>query len=290
MSIDLLHDKIRKLKNPLIVDFTVAAENIPPVLREQAETDTEALGCFCRKLIEAFKGVVPGLRFSYGDFSLKGTEGLLLLSELLAEARKSGFITLLDAPDVSSPLLAAKAADALFLPDSKFTPDIVAVSPYIGSDAVKPFLAYCKAGPKALAVTVRSPNKSASELQDLITGSRQVYGAAADMAARYGEGMFGKCGYSQVCALVSATAPDGIRTMRSKYKYMFLLVDGIDYPSGNAKNCSAAFDRYGHGAAVCVGAAVTAAWKEAQEEDYAAAARSAAERISKNLQRYVTIL
>ena len=290
MSIDLLHDKIRKLKNPLIVDFTVSTENIPPILLEQADGETDALGCFIRKLMESLKGVVPGLRFSYAYFSLMGTVGLQLLSDLLSEARKAGFITLLDAPDVSSPLLASKSADVLLSSNSGLSPDIVAVSPYIGSDAVKPFLDYCKAGPKALAVSVRSPNKSASELQDLITGSRQVFGAAADLAARYGEGLYCKCGYSQVCALVSATAPEGVRTLRSKYKYMFLLVDGIDYPSGNAKNCSAAFDRYGHGAAVCVGASVTAAWKDAQGEDYAAAARSAAERIGKNIQRYVTIL
>lgn len=290
MSIDLLHEKIRKLKNPLIVDLTFTSENIPPALLHECGNETDAFNLFCRKLMESLKGVVPGLRFSYSLFALRGADGLALLSELLAEAGKMGFFTLLDAPDVSSPVLASQTAEFLFSGDGFRSPDGVAVSPYIGSDGIKPFLGACKAGPKALAVIVRSPNKSASELQDLITGSRQVFGAAADLTARYGEGLYGKCGFSQVCALVSATAPEGIRALRSKYKYMFLLVDGIDYSGGNAKNCSLAFDRYGHGAAVCVGSMVTAAWKAAPEEDFAAATRGAAERIGKNIQRYVTIL
>ena len=77
-----------------------------------------------------------------------------------------------------------------------------------------------------------------------------------------------------------------------RYKYVFLLVDGLDYPSGNAKNCGFAFDRLGHGAAVCVGPSVTAAWKETESDgqDYVEQAVQAAERIKKNLSRYVTIL
>ena len=141
-------------------------------------------------------------------------------------------------------------------------------------------------------MTVRSPNKSASELQDLMTGSRLVHGAAADFVSRFGENLLGKCGYSRVCALVSAGAPESVRNLRGKYKYMFLVVDGLDYPSGNAKNCSYAFDRLGYGAVVSVGSSVTAAWKESGDDEvnYASAAVEAAERIRKNILRYITIL
>ena len=73
---------------------------------------------------------------------------------------------------------------------------------------------------------------------------------------------------------------------------MFLLVDGLDYPSGNAKNCSHAFDRFGYGAAVCAGPSVTAAWKENETDghDYVDFAVLAAERMKKNITRYITIL
>jgi hypothetical protein len=92
-----------------------------------------------------------------------------------------------------------------------------------------------------------------------------------------------------VASVVSAGAPDSLRNFRTKYNRMFLLVDGLDYPSGNAKNCSFAFDRFGYGAAVCAGASITGAWKEA-DCDYVTAALQAAERVKKNLTRYFTIL
>lgn len=141
-------------------------------------------------------------------------------------------------------------------------------------------------------MVIRSPNKTAAELQDLLTGTRHVYEASADLVKRYGEPIFGKCGYSRISALVSAGSPDSIRNIRAKYPHFFLMVDGLDYPSGNAKNCSYAFDRFGYGAVVCAGPSVTAAWKEVESDghDFATQAVQAAERIKKNLNRYITIL
>lgn len=290
MSVDILHEKIRKLKSPLIVDLSLNPESIPPVVLDQTNDLLTAYGCFCRELMEKLRGVVPGVRFSFSSFALYGPAGLELLMQLLKDASKAGFYTLLDAPSTSTPVIAAQAANCLLGAETQFPSDGVVVDPYFGSDAIKPFISFCKEFKKTLVVTVRSANKSASELQDLITGSRLVHGAAADLVARYGENLYGKCGYSHVVSLVSATSPESIRNLRLKYKYMFLLVDGIDYPSGNAKNCSLAFDRFGYGAVVCVGASVTAAWKENEAEDYGTAAVQAAERICKNLLRYITIL
>ena len=73
---------------------------------------------------------------------------------------------------------------------------------------------------------------------------------------------------------------------------MYLLVDGLDYPSGNAKNCSYAFDRFGYGAAVCAGPSVTTAWMEAESDgkDYLEHAAQAADRMKRNITRYITIL
>ena len=126
----------------------------------------------------------------------------------------------------------------------------------------------------------------------LLSGSRHVYNAAAELTNRFGETILAKCGYSRICGVVSAGAPEVLRTIRAKHNRMFLLVDGLDYPSGNAKNCSYAFDRFGYGAAVCAGPSVTSAWMDAESDgrDYVDCARQAAERMKKNLNRYVTIL
>ena len=289
MSIDLLQEKIRKHKNPSVIDFSIQLSDLPSHLLEQEGSEIKAYGRFCRELMDVLKETVPAVRFSFDVLALMGSEGLAILPQLLSEAREMGYYVLLDGPQILSPWAADRAAEAL-LGSSEYACDGLLISPYIGSDSIKPFLPYCKDNEKDLFVVVRSPNKSALELQDLLTGSRHVYTAAAEIVNRFGEQIIGKCGYSRICAAASAGSVDGLRNLRMKHNRMFLLVDGLDYPSGNAKNCSYAFDRFGYGAVVCAGSSITAAWKEAEGEDCISAAVQAAERMKKNLTRYTDIL
>ena len=291
MSIDLLHERIRKMKNPSMVDFGVQPDCMPPHLPEEEGSYAAAYARFCRELMEELKDFVPAVRFSFGSFALMGAEGLARLSALLKDASEMGFYVLLDGPEILSPWGADRAAETLF-GGEEYPCDGLLISPYIGSDSIKPFLPYCRDNQKDLFVVVRSPNKSAAELQDLLTGTRLVHGAAMDLVNRHGETILGKCGYSRIGAAVSAGAPNSLRSLRGTYSRVFLLVDGLDYPSGNAKNCSYAFDRFGYGAVVCAGPSVTAAWKEEQSDgrDYAEQALRAAERMKKNITRYITVL
>lgn len=291
MSIDFLHEKIRKLKSPLIVDMSITEELLPPHLMEQEGSFAKAYPRFCFELLEALAGVVPGVRFSFDAFALLREDGLSQLKSLLNRAGELGFYTLLDGPQILSPWAADRAA--ALLTGDEYPCQGMLISPYIGSDAIKPFLPACAKGDKDLFIVVRSANKSASELQDLLTGKRLVQGAAAELVNRFGESIFTKCNYSRICAVGSAGAADSLRNLRAQYKHMFLLVDGLDYPSGNMKNASFAFDRLGYGAAISAGPTVTAAWHDAEGasgETYIDHALQAAERIKKNLQRYVTIL
>lgn len=292
MSVDVLQEKIRKLKNPSVIDFGVTPEHIPQHLLDEEGSLLKAYSRFCRELMAGLKGLVPAVRFSFASFALMGLEGMGELSVLLQEANAQGYYVLLDGPAVLSPWGADRAAALCFREGSSYPCDGLVIAPFIGSDAIKPFIPYCRDADKDLFLIVRSANKSAAELQDLLTGSRLVHVAAADLVSRYGEPIVGKCGYSRVCAMASAAAPDSLKTLRGKYKRTFLLVDGLDYPSGNAKNCSHAFDRFGHGAAVCAGPSVTAAWLENDTDgkDYVAQAVQAAERMKKNITRYITVL
>ena len=294
MSIDLLQEKIRKLKNPTIVEFGVTPEHLPQHLLDEEGSVHLAYRRFCRELMEKLKGFVPGVRFSFASFALMGPEGLNSLTMLLKQAKEMGYYVILDSPGILSPWGADRTAPYIFGESSLFPCDALVVSCYIGSELIKPFLPYCKEGSKDLFVSIRTPNKSAPELQDLLTGSRLVHMVAADMVNRSGEAILGKCGYSRVCAKASASAPESLRNIRKNYKSLFILVDGMDYPSGNAKNCSFAFDKFGHGAAVCVSTSVTAAWLDEEVDldgsDYIEKAMEAAQKVKRNLLRYVSIL
>lgn len=290
MSVDLLQDKIRKLKNPSVIDFSATKDHIPPHILEQSENLVDAYGLFCRQLLDGLKGVVPAVRFSMGWFSLLGGAGITLLQSQLAYARKQSYYVLLDGIQTFSNLTAQHTARMLL--DEQWQFDGLITSAYIGSDGLKPFAEKMMDSRKGLYAVIRTGNKTAPELQDLMTGSRLVHSAAADIANRLGETMPGRCGYNGIGAMAGASSADGLRALRSKYQRLFLLLDGFDYPNANAKNCSYAFDKLGHGAAACAGLSVIAAWQEAQSDgkDYVEKAAEAAERMKKNLTRYVTIL
>lgn len=292
MAVDLLQDKIRKLKNPSLVELCLAPGMLPPHILEEEGTPAQAYLRFSRELLGALKGIVPGVRVNFASFALLGVAGISALHTVLSEARSLGFYVLLDAPEVLSPMAAAMTAEAILGEESSFVCDGLLISGYCGSDVIKPFLKYCQQGKKDLFVVTRTANKSAPELQDLLAGSRLVHMAAADHVNRYGAETAGKFGYTRVGILAAASAADSLRNLRAKYPKLFMLLDGFDYPNANAKNCSHAFDRFGHGAAACAGISITCAWKQTESDgrDFCDLAVAAAERMKKNLTRYTVIM
>ncbi len=288
MAVDILQEKIRKLKNPTMLELGISLSEIPP----QFAPNASGYGAFCRELLENLKGTIPAVRVSFAAFALLGADGMTELTQTLKAASELGYYVALDAPEILSPAAAKMVAESLLGEGSAYPCDGLVISGYLGSDIIKPFLPYCKNSKKDVFVVTRTANKSAPELQDLLAGGRLVHTASADHVNRYGQDTAGKFGYTRVGILAAASAAESLRTLRTKYPKLFLLVDGLDYPNANAKNCANAFDKFGHGAAVCVGTSVTAAWKQAESDgsDYLTHAAAAAERAKKNLTRYISIL
>lgn len=287
MSVDILQEKIRKTKSPLVLDLSVRPDQIPEFVRE-GKNEAEALDVFCRQLMDGLKGKVPGVRFSFDQWALLGA--LDHLAELTKFAAASGYYVIMDGPAVLTPW-AAERATVLLDENSPYHCDSLILCPYIGSDAMRPFVPYCKQG-KSVFFAARTANKSAAELQDIMTGSRLIHVAVTDHVKRLGEPILGKSGYSQMGVLAAATNASAVSGLRMKFKTTFLLVDGLDYPGGNGKNCSYGFDRFGHGCALSVGPEITAAWtgEGCDPQNFVELAVQAAERIRNNMNRYVTIL
>ena len=292
MSVDKLQEKIRKLKNPSMVDFSVDLAQIPPHILEEESNEILAYERFCRELLDALKGIVPAVRFPMGRFSLLGPDGLFLMSRMTAYAKSLDYYVLLDAPETFSVQGAELAVKQLFSDKCLWQFDGLLASAYAGSDVLKPYVKALKSPSKDLFVVLRTANKSAAELQDLLTGSRLVHLAAADVVYRFCESLVGRSGYGQVAGVGPASSADVLKKLRARYQRLFLLVDGYDLPNANAKNCSLAFDKLGHGAVVCAGSGIAAAWNDGVCDgmDYIDRAVEAAERMKKNLLRYVSVL
>ena len=292
MAVDKLQEKIRKLKNPSMVDLSVPEELIPPHIRQEETTMLQAYGRYYHELLSALHGVVPAVRVRLGYFSLMGHDGITLLRDVTKLAQEHGFYVLLDAPESFSSFDAENVVKKLFSEQCPWYFDGLVVSAYAGSDVIKPYVNCLKDSGKDLFVVLRTANKSASELQDMLSGSRLMYMAAADKVNRQTAGLVGKSGYSQVAGVGPASNADSLKNLRTKYPNLFLLIDGYDYTNANAKNCAQAFDKFGHGAIACADIGITGAWQEAHNsgQEYIMLSVAAAERMKKNLLRYVTVL
>ena len=290
MSIDILQEKIRKLKNPSVIDFGMP--DIPPHILAEEPDEAAAYQRYCLELLAGLKETVPAVRFHFNAFALMGAGGLDRMAQVLASAGSMGFYVFLDAPGVGSPAEAEMAAQRFLGKDSPWRCDGILVQPYLGTDCVKPFLRLGLAEKKTVFLLARSANRSASEIQDLLTGTRVVHHVVVESVKLLGSSAIGRCHYNEVGAVISATKGQGIRNLRSSFPEVFFLMDGLDYVGGNASNCSAGFDRVGHGAAACAGSSVIGAWVSAGSDgrDYVELAAAAAERMKKNLTRYTTVL
>ena len=292
MSIDVLQEKIRKTKNPSMVDLALRASDLPPHLLEETGSPAAAYGRFCRELLFDLKGIVPAVRVGFTAFAVLGPDGLNELQSVLNRASAAGFYVLLEAPYILSPMMAEATAEAVWGEHAIYPCDGLIIDSYPGSDIIKQFIPYVKDRKKDLFPVARTSNKSAPEIQDLLTGTRLVHAAAADLVNRFGAEVVGKFGYTRISVVAGANSTESLRVLRGKYPRLFLLVDDMDYSGCNAKICSCAFDKFGHGAVVCAGPTVTVAWRQTESDgrDYREQAVAAAERMKKNLTRYVTVL
>lgn len=290
MSIDALQSKIRKKKNPAALVLSPRREQIPPKWLEEAQGNL-ALGAgeYCCALLAGLKETVPAVRVNAGAFFLLGSGGSEQLARVLEQARELGYYVILDWLRLETPA-EAKAAAELVFKGEQFPCDGVTICGYAGTDCIKPWLK-AAGKEKDVYVVVKTANKSGTELQDLQSGGRMVFTALADLVGRLGENAMERCGYARYAVMAGAYSAGSLKTLRERYPRLFVLVDGLDETGCNAKNASNAFDRLGHGALVCAGKSITEAWTETEEGvDPIAAASDAAERMKRNLTRYVTVL
>ena len=289
MAVDVLQDKIRKKKNPTMLLLACGPQELPLDFGMDL-TEARRYGSYYEQLLEELKDLIPAVRVSFSSFAMLGAEGLTVLSQVLHGAASRGYYVALDAPQLLSAQAARQCADLFMSNSCPYEFDGLVLPSYLGSDILKAFLPGCKRMEKDVFMVARTSNRTASELQDLLTGFRLVHMAAADLACRLGGELIGRHGFSQVGVVAAASSADSLKTLRSTYEQLFMLLDGSDYPNANARNCSFAFDRFGHGAVACIGSSVTEAWHKTPEKPWLPQARAAAERMKKNLTRYVNIL
>jgi orotidine-5'-phosphate decarboxylase len=147
----------------------------------------------------------------------------------------------------------------------RYRADAVTVNPYLGGDALEPFLAHAD---KGVIVLCRTSNPGARDLQDLEVGGRKLYEVVAERAARQWNAR-GNC-----MLVVGATYPQELADLRTQVGDLPFLVPGVGAQGGDVERAVRSA-RTGTGAGFVISSSRGILYASARE-DFAAVARRAA--------------
>ena len=228
---------------------------------------------FCRGIVDAVAEIAVAVKPQTAFFEAQGAAGWAELSDVCRYARDAGLLVIADGKrgDVPS---TARAYAAAFAPLA----DAVTVNPYLGRDSLEPFFAHEGLG--VLAV-VKTSNPGSADVQDLpLEDGRPLWQHVAELVDRWGADLIGESGLSSVGAVVGATHPEVLETVRSLMPHAVLLLPGVGVQGGRPDQLAAAFTAGPASALVSASRSVIYADGDA---DWQAAAAAEAARLADEL-------
>lgn len=259
---DRLCDAVRKKRNPLCVGLDPRWESLPVAIRQRHGGDSidsiaAAFEEFCLRVLDLVANLVPIVKPQSAFFEMCGPAGMVALQRVLRHARNKGVFTILDSKrgDIASTATAyAEAALGGVTIGGKHFPvwdaDAITVNPYLGRDAVEPFLQAARRSGNGVYVLVRTSNPGAGLFQDLDVKSRPLYHYVADAVQAWSRENIGSCGYGDVGAVVGATYPAELATLRQAMPEVPFLVPGYGAQGGGAADVLPALRADGMGAVI----------------------------------------
>jgi len=230
---------------------SIAVLGVDPQLDSRAAPGVPAgydLARFCCEIVEACAPFVVAVKPQLAFFEARGLDGMRALSEVLKLARSLDLVTIADAKRGDIGTTSAAYAEA-FLSDGDFGCDAVTVNPYLGSDAIAPFVAKVRTG-RGLFVLVKTSNPSSGEFQDRSAPDRPLWESVAERVHGWGSDFIGAHDLSPVGAVVGATYPEHARRAREIMSNAIILVPGYGAQGASAADAVAAARADGLGAIV----------------------------------------
>ena len=128
--------------------------------------------------------------------------------------------------------------------------DSLTINPYLGRDAVEPFLSAAKKADRGVFVLVRTSNPGAGLFQNLVCDGKPLYRHVAEEVVKWNASTIGECGLGDVGAVVGATHPKELAELRAAMPHVWMLVPGYGAQGGTAADVKAAYRPDGLGAIV----------------------------------------
>jgi orotidine-5'-phosphate decarboxylase len=254
-SLDRLRQRVAAVGAPLCIGIDPHPDRLPAGL----SPDANGIERFVRGLLEVVSEHAAAIKLNVAFYEALGSAGWRVLERIRAEIPAELFC-ILDGKRGDIGSTAERYAAGLL---GHLAGDAVTVSPYLGEDAVEPFLAYPG---RMVYLLARTSNSSAAQLQGLTADGRPLFEHVALWAAeRWPDGRVG--------LVVGATAPAELERIRSIAPVPAFLVPGVGQQGGDL----IAAVRYCHGRAAPGLVSISRGISEASSgSDWQEAARAAA--------------
>ncbi len=218
-AIDKYDARATKLNSLLCVGLDSDMTRLPQSFRS-GETPQLA---FNRHIIDATAEHAAAFKFNIAFYEANGASGWTQLAGSLEYLRQHhpDAITICDAKRADIGNTSNAYARSIF---QELGFDAVTLNPYLGRDALQPFLDFPD---KACIILCRTSNPGSAEIQDLNVGGQSLWQLVAEKVARYWND-------NRNCMLVvSATNPGEMARIRALTGDMTFLVPGIGAQGGD---------------------------------------------------------
>jgi orotidine-5'-phosphate decarboxylase len=231
-------------------------------LPDDLRSDREPLLAFNRRIVDATHDLCAAYKPQIAFYSALGKEAELAASIRYIRERAPAALVILDAKRGDIGNTAEAYAREAF---ERYDADAVTVNPYMGEDAVLPFLARPDRGAVLLC---RTSNPGGHDFQDLVIDGLPLYRRVAlRAAARWNR-------HGNLMLVVGATRPQEMAELRRAHPELSFLVPGIGAQGGDLEGTlSAGLDAGGKGllvsssrAVIYAGGGTSAAIREAAQE------------------------
>lgn len=215
-----LEKAIKKNNSLLCVGLDPDIKKLPKHLLKTKDP----LFFFNKEIIDSTCDFVCAYKPNIAFYEAEGIDGLLQLKKTIEYLKLNypQIPTILDAKRGDIGNTSAMYAKEIF---DYFGFDSLTVNPYLGKDAVDPFLSY---GNKGTIILCRTSNKGAADFQDLILkDNTMLYEKIAEKIIEWDNS------YHNCLMVVGATWPEELKKIRKIAKDMFFLVPGIGSQNGN---------------------------------------------------------
>jgi orotidine-5'-phosphate decarboxylase len=249
--IDRLHAGVRQKRSPLCVGLDPRYDLLPKIISarfpETLSGRANAIEYFCCQVIELTAPMAAVVKAQSAFFEQLGAEGHIALENVIKKAHSLGLLVILDAKRNDIASTAQAYADAAF---RLLHADALTINPYLGRDAIEPFIHEARRLKRGLYVLVRTSNPGAGLFQDLTTEQGTVHQVVARAVAAWSKDNVGSTQFGDIGGVIGATSPKELEELRRIMPQVPLLMPGYGAQGGTAKDCQAAFNEQGYGAVV----------------------------------------